>query len=976
MRFYPTKIHQTFLCFILASFVLNLGCSKDSDILVDSVLNDETISSVEERDASSTDDDSTEEQASEEEETTDETDNQEDNLESRTTSFSPSNDAHFQSGKGYNQNIIRLEEDSRTSYLMFDLNPIAQIEGSITSAHLQFTITGDDGSGTILVHKGNSSDWTEDSLSETTIPQIELQLGEIIKEYKIGATEIIALNSEVMSPAVSTLILEHKNGNDLAFASKEHASKIGPKLVVTYDVIEGAQEIEIIEEPEEEDETSENEKPMAVADATPSSGKLPLEVSFVGSNSSDDQEISSYSWDFKDGSTSSAADPSHTFTEIGTFAVLLTVTDADGLTDTDTVEITVTEEDNQAPTAKVSATPVTGEAPLKVTFTGSESSDDNAITKYDWNFKDGSRTNIADFTYTYTEAGVYEAELTVTDENGLTDAASITITVTEPENEAPKANVTANPTSGNAPLNVQFTGNTSTDDDGITSYFWDFKDGSTAANQNPSHSFVNPGVYAVELTVKDAQGLSDTKSVSITVNEASGGSDDGDDGGSDGGSSGGNAPPGYYVATNGTSYNSGQSASSPWSLEHAFYVAEPGDIIYVKAGNYGNKQIVNYQSGTSSNPIKFIGYTNTPGDLVSSQGSTFSHGQSLNSSKMPLLSGSSGSQGVGVDLNGSYVEVHNFQITNYKVGLFTKGRQVLLKNVIITNTGTQTSNSTQEGRGFQVYGDYTTVENSFVLNSNSEGINLKGANNCKVRYTSVYSDNKTNPTGYYMLISSGASNNTIENCKIYRDKNADLHRGHGYVLKDQATNNIVRYSTAYNTGIEVNFSGVAYNNFQNVNIYGSFSSDNGEFSSSIRVLNGAHHNTFTNINIENSRYAVGFIDLNDGFVGSGGDRDKNEGGHDNKFIGIKSKNTKNIVGVTSDVVGAAAFSNNNEFRNCTFDDVSDVPFYSYQDVNNTKFISCSFKNIPSSTMLKLFNGGTFPISFQSCSFSNIGFPQP
>ncbi|MFK7811526.1 MAG: hypothetical protein AB8B59_03475, partial [Maribacter sp.] len=135
-------------------------------------------------------------------------------LESRTTSFSPTNDAHFQSGKGYNQSIIRLDEGNRTSYLMFDLGPISNIAGVITDASLQITIESDNGSGNINVFKAKSSNWSEENLSDTNIPEADVHLGSIIKEYKLGETELIELNASELSAGVSTLILDHKNGND------------------------------------------------------------------------------------------------------------------------------------------------------------------------------------------------------------------------------------------------------------------------------------------------------------------------------------------------------------------------------------------------------------------------------------------------------------------------------------------------------------------------------------------------------------------------------------------------------------------------------------------------------------------------------------------------------------------------------------------------------------------------------------------
>ena len=129
--------------------------------------------------------------------------------------------------------------------------------------------------------------------------------------------------------------------------------------------------------------------------ATPESGGAPLEVQFTGSNSTDDIGIVSYLWNFDDGTTSTEVDPIKTFATAGTYIVTLTVTDAEGLTDNDSITITVTESNtNEAPVAVVTATPESGSAPLEVQFTGGNSTDDVGIVSYLWNFDDLSLIHI------------------------------------------------------------------------------------------------------------------------------------------------------------------------------------------------------------------------------------------------------------------------------------------------------------------------------------------------------------------------------------------------------------------------------------------------------------------------------------------------------------------------------------------------------------------------------------------------------
>ncbi|HGG58808.1 MAG TPA: PKD domain-containing protein, partial [Gammaproteobacteria bacterium] len=74
-----------------------------------------------------------------------------------------------------------------------------------------------------------------------------------------------------------------------------------------------------------------NTQPQAVASATPTSGDPPLTVQFTGSGSSDpDGDTLAYFWQFGDGATSTAANPTHVYTSEGTYQATLTVNDQQG----------------------------------------------------------------------------------------------------------------------------------------------------------------------------------------------------------------------------------------------------------------------------------------------------------------------------------------------------------------------------------------------------------------------------------------------------------------------------------------------------------------------------------------------------------------------------------------------------------------------------------------------------------------------
>ncbi|CAN0389693.1 unnamed protein product, partial [Laminaria digitata] len=258
------------------------------------------------------------------------------------------------------------------------------------------------------------------------------------------------------------------------------------------------------------------EAPVAIASATPIIGALPLEVSFIGSTSTDDIGIINYAWDFKDGNVSNEPDPTHTFSTAGIYEVELVVYDQGGLFDTATVTIIV----GQSPIANITANPESGDVPLEVSFTGSASTDDGTIVNYAWDFKDGVTSTEPDPVHTFMTTGIYEVELTVTDDTGLTDTQSVTIIVNEPTMENPPVAIaTANPTEGFAPLPVIFDASNSIDNVAVVGYLWDFDNGTTSTEINPVTVFTMVGIYDVTLEVMDDEGQTDSTTITITVNE-------------------------------------------------------------------------------------------------------------------------------------------------------------------------------------------------------------------------------------------------------------------------------------------------------------------------------------------------------------------------------------------------------------------------------------------------------------------------
>jgi PKD repeat protein len=269
-----------------------------------------------------------------------------------------------------------------------------------------------------------------------------------------------------------------------------------------------------------------NRPPVALIEADRSAGPGPLAVQFDASHSSDvDGGITGYGWDFGDGSSSTEVRPVHSFTEIGTHVVSLTVTDARGASSSSTVTVTV--DPNLAPLAVATAGQPNGEQASIVEFDAAASKDpDGAIVRYRWDFGDGTTSPLPSPVHEFSSAGTHTVSLAVTDPRGAVDTTEVQVRVPEPggpllspPNRAPLAVAGSDLLVGTAPFEVSFDGVESSDPDGsISGYSWDLGDGTTSTERDPVHTYIRPGTYSATLTTTDDAGGTDTATTVITVN--------------------------------------------------------------------------------------------------------------------------------------------------------------------------------------------------------------------------------------------------------------------------------------------------------------------------------------------------------------------------------------------------------------------------------------------------------------------------
>lgn len=208
--------------------------------------------------------------------------------------------------------------------------------------------------------------------------------------------------------------------------------------------------------------------------------------------------VNTWQWNFGDGSPISILqNPTHVYTNSGTFNVTLTVTSALNCSASYTSPVLV----YPAPVADFTAPVACPQDTIQYTDLSTISS--GTITNWLWNFSDGTGSSQQNPQHGFTiSSDSFYVELIVTSNFGCTDTV-INLVQTHP---FPDFNWTPDITSGCQPLVVQFTDSTSVLNGTITNWEWSFGDSILSFAQNPIHIYSEPGQYYVSLWVTTSQG--------------------------------------------------------------------------------------------------------------------------------------------------------------------------------------------------------------------------------------------------------------------------------------------------------------------------------------------------------------------------------------------------------------------------------------------------------------------------------------
>ena len=215
---------------------------------------------------------------------------------------------------------------------------------------------------------------------------------------------------------------------------------------------------------------------------TPISGNAPLLVTFNVTIPNDN--ATSWNWSFGDGNYAATQNITHTYSTHGIYTVIENASNA--VTSSNSTQLNYITVHNTTPVANFTSNVTSGLFSLPVQFT--DNSTGGAVIIWNWSFGDGTFSSIQNPQHLFTTGGNYSVNETV---YNTEEVSSITKYITVFNSTT--SGFTATPVTGNAPLPVQFTDQSSN----ATAWYWIFGDGGTSTLQSPSYTYYSTGTYTV-----------------------------------------------------------------------------------------------------------------------------------------------------------------------------------------------------------------------------------------------------------------------------------------------------------------------------------------------------------------------------------------------------------------------------------------------------------------------------------------------
>ena len=234
----------------------------------------------------------------------------------------------------------------------------------------------------------------------------------------------------------------------------------------------------------------------------------PFEINYTG-NASPSAE---YTWDFSGATINSGTGGGPwdiSWDTEGPKTISLTVTE-NGCPSNETIQnLTVL----KSPLTAFDADPTEGCVPFDVDFTNNTTNQSSQVS-YAWDFGNGETSTEESPTVSYTDPGAYNVSLTVTNDQKCADIASIANLIKA--NETPTAQFVAVPPEAILEdATIDFTNNSVSTESLV--YNWDFDDGTSSDEKEPSHTYTATGVYLVNLLVTSPNGCENETSSEVII---------------------------------------------------------------------------------------------------------------------------------------------------------------------------------------------------------------------------------------------------------------------------------------------------------------------------------------------------------------------------------------------------------------------------------------------------------------------------
>ena len=232
------------------------------------------------------------------------------------------------------------------------------------------------------------------------------------------------------------------------------------------------------------------------------------EFIFTNQSSISGGSFSNY-WTFGDNTSSTATNPSHSYTSAGTYSVKLVVTSGYGCKDSMLKSVIV----YPVPVVDFSINDTTQcLSGNQFNFTNNSSVSSGSLS-YLWNFGDNTTSSQQNPSHSYSSHGTYQVKLVVITDKGCKDSLTKTVVVYPVPSVAFSVNDSDQCFNGNS---FSFT-NQSSISSGTLSYFWQFGDNTSSSQTSPVHTYSAAGSFSVKLIAQSGDGCQDSASKIITV---------------------------------------------------------------------------------------------------------------------------------------------------------------------------------------------------------------------------------------------------------------------------------------------------------------------------------------------------------------------------------------------------------------------------------------------------------------------------